>query len=334
MLKGYGDGSFGGGTGPSVQCLDKRKRARNDFILTKIMQSSSSYVNAENECSPPRKKKQKKRKGTNKEKEIHVNKWQLSDSDSTINDSEDTRQPGNKRVKRSSAFLVDLKNAISSTMNLIDLGQVTNTSRWFELSISSSRGRTYRVEIKEAVNCTCEFFNQKNTPCKHILYVFLNVLNVCESSHLLQQVYLTKNELLNIFHHKVPISNENIKLTNRAILQSTSTLTRIVLPPQENVPLSPSLPAKPFMPEPQNDPYWLLKRTGNISKCHGYKSHLDNYVLSCIEFVFWFSENSPKYYHPNFLCLKKRRPNVKVTREIIKCHEDAVITEETEACLF
>ena len=26
MLKGYGDESFGGGTGPSIQCLDKRKR--------------------------------------------------------------------------------------------------------------------------------------------------------------------------------------------------------------------------------------------------------------------------------------------------------------------
>ena len=37
MLKGYGDGSFGGGTGPSIQCLDKRKCARNDSILTRIM---------------------------------------------------------------------------------------------------------------------------------------------------------------------------------------------------------------------------------------------------------------------------------------------------------
>ena len=231
-------------------------------------------------------------------------------------------------------------------MNLIDLGQVTDTSRWFELSSSCSRGRTYRVEIKETVNCTCEFFNQKNTPCKHILYVYLNVLNVCESSHLLQQVYLTKNELLNIFHQKVPISNENIKLTNRAILQSTSTLTRMAVPPQENVPLDQSLPAKPFMPEPQNDPYWLLKRTGNISKCHACRSDLDNYVLGRIECDFfpliqkeknikvWFPETGPKYYHRNLLCLKKRRPNVKVTREIIKCHEDAAITEEIEACLF
>ena len=90
-------------------------------------------------------------------------------------------------------------------MYLIDLGQVSETLRWFELSISSSRGRTYRVEIKESVNYTCEFFSQKNTPCKHILSIYLNVLNVCESLHLLQ----TKNKVLNIFHQKVPISNEN-----------------------------------------------------------------------------------------------------------------------------
>ena len=205
-------------------------------------------------------KKQRIRKRTNMEKEMHVNKWQLSDSDSNINDPEDSRWPGNKRVKRSSDFLVAFKNG--STMNLIDLGLVTDTSRWFELSSSSSRGRTYRVEIKETVNCTCEFFNQKNTPCKHILYAYLNVLTVCESSHLLQQLYLTKNELQKIFHQKVTISNESIKLTNRAILQSTSALTWMVVPPQENVLLNQSLPAKPFMPEPQNDSCWLLKRKG------------------------------------------------------------------------
>ena len=60
ILKGYGKQSFGGGTGPSVQCLGKRKRARTDSILTKIMESNSSNVNAENECSPPRKKNKRK----------------------------------------------------------------------------------------------------------------------------------------------------------------------------------------------------------------------------------------------------------------------------------
>ena len=68
MLKGYGEGSFRGGTGPSIQPLDKRERARNDSILTKIMQPSSSYVNAENEFSPHRKKKTKEKKANTKGK--------------------------------------------------------------------------------------------------------------------------------------------------------------------------------------------------------------------------------------------------------------------------
>ena len=61
MLKGYRDESFGGGTGTSIQCLDKRKCGHNVSILTKAMQSNSSNVNAENECSPPRKKTKEKK---------------------------------------------------------------------------------------------------------------------------------------------------------------------------------------------------------------------------------------------------------------------------------
>ena len=120
----------------------------------------------------------------------------------------------------------------------------------------------------------------------------------------------------------------------------------MALPHQENVPLNQSFPVKLFMIEPQDNFYWLLKRTGNISKCHGCKSNLNNYVLGHIEcdffsliqkekkFKLWFPESSPKYHHPNLLYLKKRRPNVKVKREIFKCHEDAVITAEIEAYLF
>ena len=54
--------------------------------------------------------KKKKGKGTNKEKEINVNKWQLPDSDLSINDPEDSRRPGNERVKRSSDFMPEPQN--------------------------------------------------------------------------------------------------------------------------------------------------------------------------------------------------------------------------------
>ena len=64
----------------------------------KIIQANSSYENADNECSPPRKKNKRKER-EHIRKEIHVNKWQLSDRDSTLNDPEDSGRPGNKKVK-------------------------------------------------------------------------------------------------------------------------------------------------------------------------------------------------------------------------------------------
>ena len=52
----------------------------------------------------PEKKKRKKRKKAKKEKEIHLRTGQLSDSDSTIHDHEESRRPCTKR------FFSGLKN--------------------------------------------------------------------------------------------------------------------------------------------------------------------------------------------------------------------------------
>ena len=148
-------------------------------------------------------------------------------------------------------------------MNLIDLGQVTYTSRWFELSNSSSRGRTYRVEIKETVNCTCEFFNRKNTPCKHILYVYLNVLNVSESSHLLQQVYLTKN-VAKYFPSKRSYLKRKYKTNKSCDSPINIYINTNGCSTSRKCSLEPILTSEAI--------YWLLKRTGNISKCHDVKA--------------------------------------------------------------
>ena len=122
------------------------------------------------------KKKRKKRKKTNKEKEIHLRTGQLSDSDSTIHDHEESRRPCNKQVKRSNDFLVVLKIAKSSTTNLIDLGQALDTSNNQVLNkeVQVSRGRTYWAAIKETVNCTCEFLNQK-TPLVSIFFIYISM---------------------------------------------------------------------------------------------------------------------------------------------------------------
>ena len=38
------------------------------------------------------------------------------------------------------------------------------------------------------------------------------------------------------------------------------------------------MPTKPSLPEPQNDPYWILKRSGHIKKCHGCEEEVGENV--------------------------------------------------------
>ena len=58
-------------------------------------------------------------------------------------------------------------------------------------------------------------------------------------------------------------------MTPTAMLETTSTVISLNVPQQEQVSLNKTLPRKPFLPEPQNDPYLMVKRSGAIRKCRG-----------------------------------------------------------------
>ena len=94
-------------------------------------------------------------------------------------------------IQRSSYFLVNMKNAKSSTINLIDLGKAIS----FNDQVQTHAGSNTEYKSKRLLIANAGFFKQNNTSCKHLLYIYLNILNVCESSHLLQQVCLKINEL-------------------------------------------------------------------------------------------------------------------------------------------
>ena len=66
---------------------------------------------------------------------------------------------------------------------------------WFEIFSGAGRAKSYKIDICQTIKCACEYFSQKNTLCKHILYIYLFILNVPENSNLLQQMYLTRAEL-------------------------------------------------------------------------------------------------------------------------------------------
>lgn len=131
-----------------------------------------------------------------------------------------------------------------------------------------------------------QFFNQKNTLCKCIVYVHLYVFIVPES--LLQQTYLKKSELKKIFSEKVQFAvTEKITLKSRALLQQTSIVSNFVHPKHITVKIIDKLPMKSFMPEPQNNPYWIVKEAGHIHVYRGCSKDLNEFAVGRWEVDFF-----------------------------------------------
>ena len=128
-------------------------------------------------------------------KAVSRNKWKESNSELSEDEREQTR--GNNCVKGSA----DLQQAIYNAkrdhtkMNLIDNGYEGKCLNWFTVSSASGRGTKYKLEIAESVKCTCKFLNEIDTPCKHIIYIYLYIFNIPESLYIIQPLHLAKTEL-------------------------------------------------------------------------------------------------------------------------------------------
>ena len=98
--------------------------------------------------------------------------------------------------------MVPLKNAKSqhSKLDLVDMRIHNACHKWFEISKAAGRAKSYTIHISQTIKCTYEYFSQNNTPYKHILYIYLFILNVPEDSNLLQQMYLTRAEYSLVIH--------------------------------------------------------------------------------------------------------------------------------------
>ena len=138
------------------------------------------------------------------------------------------------------------------------------------------------------------------------------VLNVPESSYILHEVYLTKNELKCIFENQTDELKKGLKLTTKALLETTWTHKSLSVPDQKL--LSPNW----HLPEPRNDPYWFINKGGRITKCKGCREGLDVFVVGRIELDFFFPKIDKirktkcwavnvdaAYYHPNMVLLRQ-----------------------------
>ena len=124
-----------------------------------------------------------------------------SEQDSFRPDKHQNKCP--RRKGRNRHFEIALKKAKTMKME-VSSENVQEMNGIFVVKNCNS-GNKYSVTICDTVSCTCAYHEGKHGPayqvCKHIIYVYLNILRIDEESNLIQQVLLTKPELRGLFQN-------------------------------------------------------------------------------------------------------------------------------------
>jgi hypothetical protein len=108
-----------------------------------------------------------------------------------------------KRSTRSQQFLSSFKKAKHEPFKLRNKPKCRISPKTVFKVFSVNTGKLYNVEVKKSPSCSCEYFSSNDRSrrqvCKHLIWVYLYVLQVHESSEVIQQVALTDQEVKNIF---------------------------------------------------------------------------------------------------------------------------------------
>lgn len=123
---------------------------------------------------------------------------EYSSSSSDNSTTKDSR-PRVFRKKKSSVFQRSLDEAKRCKHEIAVKKTLISNVDERRYAISSS-GKVYEVSVSQIPSCTCPFRSKKpDQVCKHLVWVYLNVLRIGEQSNLIQQVGLTKSELKKMF---------------------------------------------------------------------------------------------------------------------------------------
>ena len=176
--------------------------ANNDNVANIDFSQEKQYddANSDNGCSHPQKRKRflDKIKEKKDKKYPKVNKWKNSDHESCssncetiqhfdnrpipeneiLKNEERNKCPGCQRMKRSSWFVVDLKNTKlqQSKFYLVDMEIHNAYHKWFEISSAAGRANSYKINAKylpfaKQFNVLLNTFDRKK-PCANISDVF------------------------------------------------------------------------------------------------------------------------------------------------------------------
>ena len=195
-------GNYRGGTGPNQGTRENEQRRRKEAKRAKEMAeditsgSPSTSFTPDESCTHRPDKRKNPKQGDTKNKKRNNSRF-----------DGDTQRAGRKRPKKSSTFMDSLKKAKKEKLTLKSQRRINQTTRSYEVQSVNS---LYTVTIQEKPSCTCPFKTQKPSQlCKHIIWVYLNVLSVGEDDDALFQIGLTTDEVKSMLDKAGDTSNSS-----------------------------------------------------------------------------------------------------------------------------
>ncbi|ORY27176.1 hypothetical protein BCR39DRAFT_538752 [Naematelia encephala] len=114
---------------------------------------------------------------------------------------------------------------LNDTQFLVNRENIGNDVEPVErFKVLGSTGNVYTIHISRSPVCDCPDCSKGNIPCKHIIFVFLKVLKVPETSMAWYQKGLTLSELSDIFNAAPPTPNGSVLVSTKvrnAFLKAT-----------------------------------------------------------------------------------------------------------------
>lgn len=118
--------------------------------------------------------------------------------------------------------------AMSQRMFMIERVPYANAPNQVDFfKVLGSTGNVYTVTIGNFPSCDCPDYINGNSPCKHIIFVFLKVLKVPEDSSIWYQKGLTAAEVQWVFRHAPPAPTGSVAVppsVRDAYLRATGNL--------------------------------------------------------------------------------------------------------------
>lgn len=249
-----------------------------------------------------------------------------------------TKRGGRFRKNRSKQFQKNLAKAKHQTsrISVVTSRNIDTSHRVYVISSAQVEDHscTYEVHVSREPSCSCpQGLKAKKEICKHIIWVYLFVLGVPESSSLLNQVYLAEEETRKMLDNVPPISSPAVGTFSQSCSTEQTAQNDSSSQHVESIHYQPASEAN------DRNPFLLKFLVSNVKVCAGCPRPNNSFrghqlvdlpppynIVICHKEIRQWRENgeirqSPTaqntYYHADVACIRKNNPTFEKSMVVI-----------------